>query len=100
MKILQYILLLAFFAVVLAAVVELPRRGDLNSPVHQAVNPVGAPVAGTYYIQHAYEDTRTPNMVTVILADYRSFDTLGETIVIFTGAIACFFILNNRRRKP
>lgn len=100
MKTLQYILLLAFLAILLVAVVELPPRGDVNSPVHQLVNQAGTPVAGTYYIQHAYQDTRTPNMVTVVLADYRSFDTLGETIVIFAGAIACFFILNIRRRKP
>ncbi len=100
MKILQYILLLAFLAVLLAAVVELPPRGDINSPVHQVVSPVNTPVAGAYYIQNAYSDAKTPNMVTVILADYRSFDTLGETVVIFAGAIACFFILNTRRRKP
>ncbi len=97
---LQYILLAAFFGVLLATVVELPPRGDLNSPVHQTVTPVGSPVAGTYYIQNAYKDTRTPNMVTVILGDYRSIDTLGETIVIFAGGMACFFILNTRRRKP
>ncbi len=100
MKTLQYILLLAFLAIMLIAIIELPPRGDVNSPVHQVVNPAGTLVAGTYYIQNAYEDTKTPNMVTVVLADYRSFDTLGETIVIFTGAITCFFILNTRRRRP
>ena len=100
MKALQRLLLPAFFGVFLAAVVELPPRGDINSPVHQAVNPAGTPVAGTYYIQHAYEDTRIPNMVTAVLADYRGFDTLCETIVVFAGGIACFFILNAGRRKP
>ena len=100
MKILQYILLLAFLGVMVTAIIELPPRGDLDSPVHQTRNSAGAPVAGTYYIQHAYKDTKTPNMVTVVLADYRSFDTLGETIVILAGGLACFFILNNRRRKP
>lgn len=39
-------------------------------------------------------------MVTVILADYRSFDTLGEVIVVFAGGLCCFFILNTRRKKP
>jgi multicomponent Na+:H+ antiporter subunit B len=68
--------------------------------VHQSVNDAGVPVAGTYYIQSAYSDTKTPNMVTAILGDYRGFDTLGETIVVFAGGIACFFILNTRRRKP
>ena len=100
MKPLQYLILLAFLGVLLAVVVDLPPRGDVNSPVHQIVNPVGTPVAGTYYIQHAYKDAKTPNMVTVILADYRGFDTLGETIVVFAGGMACFFILNILRRKP
>lgn len=100
MKTLQYFLLLAFLGILLAAVVELPPRGDHNAPAHQIVNPVGTPVAGAYYIKYAYAHTKTPNMVTVILADYRAFDTLGEAIVIFAGGIACFFILNVRRRNP
>lgn len=81
-------------------VTGLPPRGDINSPVHQATNPAGTPVAGTYYIQTAYKDAKTPNMVTVILADYRAYDTLGEVIVVVAGGIGCFFILNTRRRKP
>jgi multicomponent Na+:H+ antiporter subunit B len=100
LKALQYLLLLSFFGIYLAVIVELPPRGDVNSPMHQTVNKVGTPIAGTYFIQNAYVDAKTPNMVTVILADYRGFDTLGETIVVFAGGIACFFILNSRRRKP
>lgn len=100
MKTLQYILLLTFLGVLVAAVVDLPPRGDVNAPVHQFVNQVGTPVAGTYYIQNAYKDAKTPNMVTVILADYRGFDTLGETIVVFAGGLVCFFILNTRRKRP
>ncbi|MFN2343933.1 MAG: hydrogen gas-evolving membrane-bound hydrogenase subunit E [Desulfonatronovibrio sp.] len=47
-------------------------------------------------MEHAYKDAHTPNIVAVILADYRAFDTLGEVIVVFAGAIACFFILRRR----
>ncbi|MBD3333751.1 hypothetical protein GF356_12950 [candidate division GN15 bacterium] len=100
MKVLSYIVLAAFFGILVRAIVELPPRGDVSSPVHQQTNATGTPVAGAYYIQNAYRDTRTPNMVTVILGDYRSFDTLGETIVVLAGGVACFFILNTRRRKP
>ena len=99
MKVLPYILLTVFFGILLRAIVELPPRGDISSPVHQTTSATGTPVAGTYYIQNAYRDARTPNMVTVILGDYRSFDTLGETIVVLAGGLACF-ILNTRRRKP
>lgn len=98
MKTLNRILLLALGAVLAVAIAGLPPRGEVRAPSHLVANATGAPVAGTYYIQNAYRDARTPNMVTVILADYRGFDTLGETLVVFTGAIAVFFIL--RRRTP
>ncbi|TBV79427.1 MAG: hypothetical protein EYX74_07195 [Desulfobulbaceae bacterium] len=100
MKTLQYFLLLAFLGILVGTVIHLPPRGDIDSPVHQTVNPAGTLVAGTYYIQHAYKDTKTPNMVVAVLADYRAYDTLGEVVIVFVGGIACFFILNLRRRKP
>lgn len=46
-----------------------------------------------YYIQYAEEDTATPNMVTAILADYRGFDTMFETAVIFAAGLAVFVLL-------
>jgi multicomponent Na+:H+ antiporter subunit B len=45
------------------------------------------------------EETATPNMVTSILADYRGYDTLGETTVIFTAGMACILLLRNSVRK-
>jgi multicomponent Na+:H+ antiporter subunit B len=96
LKALQFLLLFAFAGILMAAAVALPPRGDLSAPAHQVVSATGTPVAGTYYIQNAYKDAKTPNMVTVILADYRGFDTLGETLVVFAGGIACFFILRRR----
>jgi multicomponent Na+:H+ antiporter subunit B len=35
-------------------------------------------------------------MVTVTLADYRGFDTLGETLVVLTAGMACWLILRRR----
>jgi multicomponent Na+:H+ antiporter subunit B len=37
-------------------------------------------------------------MVTVVLADYRGFDTLGETTVVFAGGVAVFFVLRRRKK--
>jgi len=34
--------------------------------------------------------------VTAVLADYRGYDTLGETIVIFTAGLACILIMVRR----
>jgi multicomponent Na+:H+ antiporter subunit B len=97
LKTVHYLLLFVFASVLLSIVVHLPPRGDATAPAQRVTNEAGTPVAGAFYIQNAYKDAKTPNMVTVILADYRALDTLGETLVVFAGGLACFFIL---RRKP
>ena len=40
-----------------------------------------------YYINYGVQDTRSINLVTAILFDYRGFDTLGEATVIFIAAL-------------
>ena len=52
-----------------------------------------------YYIEKAVEDTSVPNLVTAVLADYRGYDTMFETIVIFTAGIACIFLLRTFQPK-
>ena len=42
-------------------------------------------------------ETRTPNVVTSIIMDYRGFDTVIETCVIFTAGIASAAILRRPR---
>jgi multicomponent Na+:H+ antiporter subunit B len=49
------------------------------------------------YIEKAFEETAVPNMVTAVLADYRGYDTLGETTVIFAAGICCLLILGRGR---
>lgn len=70
---------------------DLPARGDPDSPASQGV--------AAYYIENAYTDSRTPNMVTAVLADYRSFDTFGEAVVVTVAALSCLLILLRRRRR-
>ena len=67
--------------------VFLPPIGDPNSAPNQHVTP--------YYIEHAKEDTGSPNIVTATLADYRGFDTLWETSVMFVSGLTAFLILMN-----
>ena len=64
---------------------DFPLWGDPHSPASSHVSP--------YYIEHTMADTSVPNIVTAVLADYRSYDTMFETIVIFTAGIACIFLL-------
>jgi multicomponent Na+:H+ antiporter subunit B len=75
----------AFLALMLYATSGLPERGDPQAPASIHVSP--------FYIERSLEDTETPNIVTAVLADYRGYDTLGETVVIFTAGLACILIL-------
>jgi multicomponent Na+:H+ antiporter subunit B len=64
---------------------DLPIFGDVTSPASTHISP--------FYLENSIEQTQTPNVVTAVLMDYRSFDTFIETIVIFTAGIACALIL-------
>ncbi len=88
MKWLGILILGLFFALMTYAAGGLPDRGDPNAPASTHVSP--------YYIEHTMEETDTPNVVTSVLADYRGYDTLGETIVIFTAGLACSLVLMKR----
>lgn len=98
-KLVHYILILGFTGVLLFASSDLPRRGNPDNPMHQSESITGTPVAGHYYIEQAYKDTHTPNMVTVVLGDYRSMDTLGEQTVIFTAGIIAILLLRRRNKE-
>ncbi len=70
---------------------DFPAWSDPESPASSHVSP--------YYIEHSMEDTSVPNIVTAVLADYRGFDTMFETTVIFSAGIACFFLLRVFQQK-
>ena len=93
MKIFTYLVVAGFVGLLVYASLGLPGRGEVNAPLHREESAAGTAVAGTYYIRQAYSDAATPNIVTVVLADYRAFDTLGETLVVLTAGIACLLIL-------
>ncbi|MEW6507539.1 MAG: hydrogen gas-evolving membrane-bound hydrogenase subunit E [Bacteroidota bacterium] len=98
MKTINYLSLVAVGLLLIYASLGLPYRGDSDALVNQDTSLIGTPVASSYYIQNAYKDANTPNIVTAILCDYRGFDTLGEEVVIFTAGIVCFLLLNRERK--
>jgi multicomponent Na+:H+ antiporter subunit B len=79
------IVIAAFVGLLLYASTGLPKPGDPDAPANQHVSPA--------YVEGSIPDSRTPNIVTAILADYRSHDTFGETLVIFTAGLACLLVL-------
>ncbi len=78
------IALLALFGVLLA-VAELPPYGMDSNPVHNQVS--------ERYINESLEETGVLNMVTGIVFDYRAYDTMFETIVLFTATLAVYITL-------
>lgn len=98
MKVLRWIWLLLFASLMIYAMTDLPPRGSADQPANRSTNDNGNPVAGTYYIEQAYNDAKTPNIVTVVLGDYRSIDTFGEQIVIYTAGLITLLVLRRNRR--
>lgn len=75
-------------AALLFGVSETPPFGDPANPVH---------ALGPDYLGRSVADTGIINVVGSVLASYRGFDTLGETVVIFTAGIAVLMLL---KRSP
>lgn len=73
----------------LYAAEDLPRFSDPQSQANTRVS--------QQYLKNSLKETDTPNVVTAVLMDYRAFDTLIETAVIFTAGIACALLLRKNR---
>ncbi len=69
-------------------------------PVGNAANPDNNEVA-TKYIEDAMKDTGAVNIVTGMILDYRAFDTLGESNVLFIATCTVLILLrvDNRSKK-
>lgn len=90
MKVLAPLLLAATSVLLAVAAGALPPLRDLAAPVATGVD--------AWYLAHALADTAAPNVVTAILADYRGYDTFGETTVIFAAGLACYLLLRRSAR--
>lgn len=90
MKFLAFIVVVVTGALLIYATIDMPDWADPHSPASMHVSP--------RYIEKTVEETATPNMVTSVLADYRGYDTLGETTVIFTAAMVCILLLRRSRK--
>jgi multicomponent Na+:H+ antiporter subunit B len=70
---------------------DLPALGQVDSPPSQRVSP--------RFIEQGPEETAAPNMVTGVIADYRSFDTLFEGVVILIAGLATALVLWPEHRE-
>ena len=72
-------------AALVYATIDMPAFGDPSAPANTGV--------GQAYVDQTPNDIAVPNIVTAVLASYRGFDTLGETVVIFTAGLAVILLL-------
>lgn len=90
MKVVSFLAILLILAVMFITTTGLPQIYDPHSAAADHVSP--------RYIEKSTDETGSPNFVTAVLADYRGYDTLGETTVIFTAGLATVLLL--RASKP
>jgi multicomponent Na+:H+ antiporter subunit B len=91
LRFIAFIIVLLCGGLLLYATADFPAWGDPNSPANSYLSP--------HFIEKSMDETAVPNLVTAVLADYRSFDTMFETAVVFCAGLACFLLLRNFKQK-
>ena len=77
---------------------DMPYYGDPEAPVHQRLAPEF--LADTVpHVDGTESKVDVPNIITAVLASYRGYDTLGETVVIFTAGIGVLLLMRRRRDR-
>lgn len=89
-KTLTNIVFIVLFAVLVISILQMPTEATVFAPAYNDVI--------DYYLEYGVEDTNATNLVAAILADYRGFDTLGETIVLFTSVVAVASVLRSAKQ--
>lgn len=79
------IICFSVIAVLLTTVSNLPRFGSGANPIHNEVS--------RRYIEKGVQETGAVNIVAGMILDYRAFDTLGESHVLFIAACSVMILL-------
>lgn len=83
-RLLALFLSIAFASLLIYAGMDLPKYGDIHSPVHSYIM--------DYYHENTHSEIGITSFVAAILGSYRGFDTLGETLVIYIAGICVIYI--------
>ncbi|MCM1049510.1 MAG: hypothetical protein NC433_13920 [Clostridiales bacterium] len=75
----------------LIAVSNLPSYGHMENPVNNEVS--------ARYIENGLQETGAVNIVTGMILDYRAFDTLGESHVLFIATCTVLILLRRDKKK-
>jgi multicomponent Na+:H+ antiporter subunit B len=90
LKVFALVIVILSGGLLLYATQDFPSWADPAAPASMHVSP--------HYLEKSMEETSVPNVVTAVLADYRGFDTMFETTVIFCAGVACFMLLRISRQ--
>lgn len=85
------IFLISLFAMLIATVSYLPPVGEPDREVNNEVP--------ARYIESGLQETGAVNIVTGMILDYRAFDTLGESNVLFVATITVLILLQASKTK-
>lgn len=81
-------------AILIYGTLDMPHYGSADSAAQTH------PGLAVRFLEDSGSEVGPPNIVTSVLASYRGYDTLGETMVVFAAGIAVLSLLGLRRRRP
>lgn len=81
-------------ALLIYGTLDMPYYGSATSPAQTH------PGLTVRFLEESVDEVGMPNIVTSVLASYRGYDTLGETMVVFAAGIAVLSLLGLKRRRP
>ena len=83
------------FVIFLAGVKVFETLPDFGTPIFANV----PDAASQTYIEEGLQRTGAANIVASVILDFRAYDTLGETTVLFTSIIGATAILRKKAKK-
>ena len=90
-RVFSVIFCIALVLVLLTMVSYLPTIGEVSNPVNNEVS--------RRYIENGLQETGAVNIVTGMILDYRAFDTLGESHVLFIATCTVLILLRVDKKK-
>lgn len=90
-KVISILFCVFLVVMLLEAVSELPTFGEADNPVNNEV--------AERYIENGLQETGAVNIVTGMILDYRAFDTLGESHVLFIATCTVLILLRVDKKE-
>jgi multicomponent Na+:H+ antiporter subunit B len=90
-KVFAVVFCILLVSILIYGVAYLPPIGNADNPVNNEVS--------QRYIEEGLDETGAVNIVTGMILDYRAFDTLGESHVLFIATCTVLILLRKEGRK-